>query len=234
MNLKRPTSLSTWLVAALLAAGLASVAAQPVMAQTGSPAPNSQPAGASKANAAKTTQPASGKASPEKKADEEPDTLILSDTLNYDDAKKQSVFTGNVIMTRGLMTLHSDKLSVREDAEGFQYGTATVAANKLVFIRQEDPVKFEVLEARGQRAEYNGKTDEIEMIGQAVVTRFVCGKQFDRISGERVKFNQKTNIYEAYSGPNSAAQGGRVRSIAAPRTKSDAAAADCQKKSAKG
>ena len=204
------------------------------MAQTGSPASKSTAATGDKANQAKTAQPANSKAAPDKKADEEPDTLILSDTLNYDDAKKQSIFTGNVIMTRGLMTLHSDKLTVREDADGFQFGTATVASNKLVFIRQEDPVKFEVLEAKGQRAEYNGKTDEIEMIGQAVVTRFVCGKQFDRISGERVKFNQKTNIYEAYSGPNSAAQGGRVRSVAAPRAKADAAAADCQKKSAKG
>ena len=161
----------------------------------------------------------------------EPDTLILSDTLNYDDVKKESIFTGNVIMTRGQMTLHSDKLVVREDAEGFQYGTATVEPGKLVFVRQEDPAKYEVLEAKGLRGEYDGKTEEVEMIGQAVVTRFVCGKQIDRISGERVKFNQKTSTYQAFGGPDSAAAGGRVRSLASPRAKADAAAAECQKKS---
>ena len=170
-------------------------------------------------------QPAAQETAPE------PDTLILSDTLNYDDVKKQSIFTGNVIMTRGQMTLHSDKLVVREDAEGFQYGTATVEPGKLVFVRQEDPAKFEVLEAKGLRGEYNGKTEEVEMIGQAIVTRFVCGKQIDRISGERVKFNQKTNTYQAFGGPDSAAAGGRVRSVASPRAKADAAAAECQKKS---
>ena len=42
-------------------------------------------------------------------AEEEPDTLIISDTLNYDDATKESVFTGNVVLTRGNMTLHSDR-----------------------------------------------------------------------------------------------------------------------------
>src|SRR5690606_28164055 len=173
-------------------------------------------------------------AQPAAKPAEEPDTLILSDTLNYDDVKKESVFTGNVIMTRGLMTLHSDKLVMHEDAQGFQYGTATVAPNKLVHVRQEDPAKFEVIEAKGQRAEYSGKTDEVEMIGQAVVTRFVCGKEVDRISGERVKYNQTTNIYQAFSGPNSAAQGGRVRSVASPRAKGDAALAECRKKSSKG
>lgn len=163
---------------------------------------------------------------------EEPDTLVLSDTLTYDDTKRESIFTGNVILTRGLMTLHSDKLVMREDDEGFQHGTATVNPGNLVYIRQEDPAKFEVIEARGLRGEYNGKTEAVEVIGQAIVTRFVCGKAFDTIKGERVMFNQKTDTYHAYSGPQSSAPGGRVRSLAQPRAKSDAAAAECQQQSA--
>src|SRR3546814_6340974 len=96
-------------------------------------------------------------------------------------------------MTRGLMTLHSDKLIMREDAEGFQHGTATVGPGKLVHIRQEDPAKFEVIEAQGLRSEYNGKKEELEMIGQAVITRYVCGKPFDNVTGERVIYRQKTD-----------------------------------------
>ncbi len=162
---------------------------------------------------------------------EEPDTLVLSDTLDYDDVKKESVFTGNVIMTRGNMTLHSDRLVMREDAEGFQHGTATVN-NGLVSIRQEDAAKFEVVEAKGLRGEYNGKTEEITMIGKAVVTRYICGKPFDTIQGERVIYKQKTDTYQAFGGPGSAAAGGRVRSVAQARGKADAATAECQKKSA--
>jgi len=163
---------------------------------------------------------------------EEPDTLILSDTLNYDDVKKESVFTGNVLMTRGLMTLRSDKLTMREDAQGFQYGTATVAPGELVFIRQENPEKFEVLEARGVRAEYDGKAETVEMIGKAVVTRFICGQPFDNVKGQRVIYHQKNSTYEAYGGADSAAPGGRVRSLARPQAKADAAIAECKKKSA--
>lgn len=162
---------------------------------------------------------------------EEPDTLVLSDTLTYDDTKRESIFTGNVIMTRGPMTLHSDKLVMREDEEGFQHGTATVSEGELVYIRQEDVTKFEVIEAQGLRGEYNGKTEEVQVIGQAVVTRFVCGKPFDTIKGEKVVYNQSTDTYHAYSGPQSSAAGGRVRSLAQPRAKSDAAAAECQQKS---
>lgn len=196
MNLKRPFSFASWLMASVLACTASATYAQ-------APAPA-----------------------------EEPDTLILSDTLNYDDLKKESIFTGNVIMTRGLMTLHSDKLVMREDAQGFQYGTATVAPGKLVSIRQENPEKFETLESRGVRAEYNGKTDEIEMIGQAVVTRYICGKPFDSVKGQRVIYHQKNSTYEAYGGADSAAPGGRVRSLARPQAKADAAVAECRKKSA--
>ena len=161
--------------------------------------------------------------------EEEPDTLIISDTLNYDDIRKESVFTGNVVLTRGNMTLHSDTLTMREDEEGFQYGTATVESGKRVFLRQENPEKFEVLEARGQRAEYDGKKEEVEMIGKAVVTRFICGKPFDNIQGERVIYRQKTEPYQAFGGPNSAAPGGRVRSLATPRARADAAIEACRR-----
>jgi len=122
---------------------------------------------------------------------EEPSTLILSDTLHYDDVKKQSVFTGNVNMTRGLMTLTSDTLEMHEDAQGGQYGTATANKGKVVTIRQERPDTFELIEGKGLRAEYDGTKSTFDLIGQAVVIRYVCGKPFDTIRGERVRYNEK-------------------------------------------
>lgn len=160
---------------------------------------------------------------------EEPDTQVLSDTLSYDDAKKTSVFTGNVILTRGLMKLTSDRLDLREDAQGFQYGVATVDKSRYVFIRQERPENYEVVEARGDRGEYDGKLNTVKMVGHATVTRFICGKAFDTINGEVVTFNNQNNTYSAIGGPTSAAQPGRVRSIAQPRAKTDQAVAECRK-----
>ena len=101
--------------------------------------------------------------------------------------KKQSVFTGNVNMTRGLMTLTSDTLEMHEDAKGNQYGTATANKGKVVTIRQERPENFELIEGKGLRAEYDGTNSTFDLIGQAVVVRYVCGKPFDTIRGERVR-----------------------------------------------
>jgi lipopolysaccharide export system protein LptA len=159
---------------------------------------------------------------------EEPSTTILSDTLRYDDTKRESTFTGKVVMTRGLLTLSSDALSMREDSEGHQYGVATADAGKRVFIRQVRPENFEVLEGIGLKANYDGKNETFDLIGQAVVTRYICGKHFDTVSGQQVRYNQKTDVYQAFSGPDSFNPDGRVRSVAQPKARTDAAVAACQ------
>lgn len=159
---------------------------------------------------------------------EDPSTLILSDTLNYDDIKKESVFTGNVVLTRGQMTLNADTVTMRQLPDGSQQGTALANKGKMVKIRQERPETFEAVEGVGLRAEYDDKKGEFDLIGQAVVTRFVCGKPFDTIRGERVRYNEKNGTYQAQGGPGSSAPNGRVRSVAEPRAKADAAAAACR------
>lgn len=165
---------------------------------------------------------------------EEPATQILSNELTYDENTKTSVFSGEVIMTRGLLRLLSDELRLTEDAEGYQYGTATVNEGKRVYIRQDRPENFEVLEGIGERAEYDGKAETFDLIGKARLTRFICGKPFDSVSGERVRYFQKTDRYQAFSGPNSDNPDGRVRSIAQPRAKVDAAIEACRRLQATG
>ena len=145
--------------------------------------------------------------------------------------KKQSVFTGNVNMTRGLMTLTSDTLEMHEDAKGNQYGTATANKGKVVTIRQERPGELRTHRRQGLRAEYDGTNSTFDLIGQAVVVRYVCGKPFDTIRGERVRYNEKSGTYEAHGGPTG--RGRRpVRSVAEPRAKADAAIAECRKQQA--
>jgi len=164
----------------------------------------------------------------------EPATQVLSDTLVYDEEAKTSRFAGDVVMTRGLLTLRADALDLREDAEGFQYGIATMAEGGRVHIRQEQPEDFEVLQGLGERAEYDGKAETFDLIGKARLTRFICGKPLDSVSGQRVRYNQKTETYQAFGGANSDNQNGRVRSVAQPRAKVDAAIAECRALQAQG
>lgn len=155
----------------------------------------------------------------------EPETQVLSDSLDYEDKTKTSIFTGNVILTRGLMRLTADKLVVSEDENGTKHGTATM--NKgLIHIVQERPEQYEVIRAQGIKGTYEGAGDVLHLTGQAVVTRYVCGKAVDNVRGHEVIYNNKDSTYHAIS----SRQDGRVRSIASGRDRVDAATQECRAK----
>ncbi|WP_322996168.1 lipopolysaccharide transport periplasmic protein LptA [Castellaniella sp.] len=158
----------------------------------------------------------------------DPDTIILSDSLHYDDISKTSTFTGNVVLTRGPMTLRAAKLTTHEDAQGNQFGSATAGQGEHVTIRQENPEKFETLIATGLQADYVGQSGDITLTGQATVTRQICGQAVDNVRGARIIYHQKSGTYEAFGGKNSAASGGRVRSLAQSQSRVDQAIAKCK------
>jgi len=160
-------------------------------------------------------------------AQEQAPTLIDSDTLEYDDAKQTSVFTGNVVLTRGALTLRADRLELRQAAGGAQYAIATAQGKEQVFVRQTQPDSVEVVEGTGDRVEYDSSKEEIQLVGHAVIQRLACGKVLDEIRGERVRYNQQTDVYSASGGPQSGTANRRVRTMIQSREKSDSIVASC-------
>ena len=161
----------------------------------------------------------------------EPDTVILSDTLDYDDQTRQSIFQGNVIVTRGNLNLHADKVEVNELADGSQHVIATLNGSDRVRLRQESPEKYELIKGEGLRGEFHSGSEQLTLIGQAVLTRYICGEAIDSIRGDKVIYNKNTDTYQAIGGPNSADSQKRVRSVARPRANIDRAIAECKAKS---
>lgn len=158
---------------------------------------------------------------------EEPETLVLSDSLSYDDINKTSIFTGHVILTRGLMRLTADKLLLKEDETGAQHGTATVSESPRVTVLEERPESYETIYAEGAQATYNGETEVVRLIGKSVIIRRVCGKVVDTLRGDVITYNSKNSTYKAEGGPNSPDKG-RVRSVVQARSKVDAAIEECR------
>jgi len=161
----------------------------------------------------------------------EPDTIVVSDTLHHDDIKRESTFEGEVVMTRGQLVLHSDRLVLSEDEQGFQFGVATLIESDRVRVRQDNPEDFEVIRGEGLKAVWNGKDEELELIGQAIITRYVCGKPVDEVRGDKVIYFQQTDTYEAIGGPESSTGDQRVRSVVRPRSIVDQAIKECREQS---
>jgi len=157
-------------------------------------------------------------------ADRNQPTTVDADSLRYDDLKQTSIFTGNVVLTKGSLILRSDRLELREDAEGYQFGVATANGGKLVNVRQRREGTDEYVEGVAERVEYDGRVELIHFISKAVVKRLACEQMVDEVRGQRVTYNQRTDTYTATGGPQAPTPNQRVRTIIQPRSQTAAGA----------
>ena len=56
------------------------------------------------------------------KADRKKPLNVEADNLEHDELKQTSIFTGKVLATKGTIVMRGDKLEVRQDPDGYQYG----------------------------------------------------------------------------------------------------------------
>ena len=71
------------------------------------------------------------------KADRNKPMNVEADALRYDDVNQTSVFTGKVVVSKGSILIRGAKVDVRQDPEGYQFGTITAEPGKLAYFRQK-------------------------------------------------------------------------------------------------
>jgi lipopolysaccharide export system protein LptA len=149
------------------------------------------------------------------KADRDQPIDLEADSLTTNDAKKISTYTGNVVLTQGTLVIHADKLVVHEDKEGFQHSTST--GNPTTF-KQRMEGKNEFIEGSGQRIEYDGRMDKVQLYTRAWVKR---GQ--DIVNGDYIMYDANAEYAEVIGGGTQAATPGapkgRVRAVIQPKKK---------------
>ncbi len=155
------------------------------------------------------------------RADRERPVNIESDRLAIDDARKESVFEGNVTLSQGTMVLKADKVIVRQDTGGFNYG---IAYGKPAYFRQKREGSEEFIEGYGQRLEYDGKADKLQMFTDAQIR-----KGGDEVHGDYISYDAVTEFYQVVGGGRAAATTtnpkGRVTVTIQPKRKPGAPSA---------
>lgn len=156
---------------------------------------------------------------------------IEADSMRYDDAHQTSVFTGNVVVTKGTLVLRAATVDVRQAPDGYQYATAIAAPGQLATFQQQldsaPGQPSQVMDGAAQRIEYDGKTNVVTFRGQAMLSRLVDGKLTDRSQGNVIAYNQITDVFTVEGGAQGATStnpGGRVRVMLTPQPTSAAAA----------
>ncbi len=162
------------------------------------------------------------------KADRDKPMNIESDALRYDDTRQTSVFTGNVVITKGTIVIRGHQVEVRQDTQGNQFGIATAQSGQRAFYRQKRDLLDEFIEGEAQRIEYDSQADVVKFIGNAVLKRFRGATLADETSGSQIVYNNLTDVFTvdgSVRNTTAANPSGRVRAMLTPGPKPGAPAA---------
>ena len=145
-----------------------------------------------------------------------------ADALRYDDARQLSVFTGNVVITKGTIIIRGDRVEVRQDPQGNQFGVVTGSATAPAFFRQKREGLDEFIEGVADRIDYNGLADTVRFERHAMLRRYRGATLADETAGNLIVYNSKAETFSVDGGPASrtaANPSGRVRAMLTPTPK---------------
>lgn len=160
------------------------------------------------------------------KADRDKPLNIEADSGRYDDLKQIGSFSGNVVVTKGSLTMRAAKIEVRQSPDGYQYGVATALPGQLATFSQKRDGVDETIQGEAERIEYDGKADTVRFVDRAVIRRYRGTTLADETAGSLITYDNTTEVFSVTGGPAAvtpANPSGRVRATLAPREAASAA-----------
>jgi lipopolysaccharide export system protein LptA len=158
------------------------------------------------------------------KADRDKPTQVEANRMSADDARRLNIFEGDVVVTKGTIRLNAERLVVRQDAEGFQFATATGKPAR--FRQRQDPKAGEKegiwLDGEALRIELDDRNQKIELFERARVSRG-C----DEVAGDYIFVDQRSDFYEVKGGKDGGAKG-RVKAVIQPKGGAEIAKPGCK------
>jgi lipopolysaccharide export system protein LptA len=143
------------------------------------------------------------------KADREKPTEVEANRMSADDVRRLNIFEGDVVLTKGTMRVQADRIVVRQDAEGFQYATAT--GKPVRFRQRQDPKppekEGEWMDGEALRVEIDERAGKVELFERARVNR-----GGDEVAGNYILVDQRSEFFSVKSD-----DGGRVKAIIQPK-----------------
>jgi lipopolysaccharide export system protein LptA len=146
------------------------------------------------------------------KGDREKEIQVLADRLSADDAKKEAVYEGNVIVTQGTMRITSAKIVVREDAEGYR---TYVATGSPVTFRQKRDRPDDWIDGSAERAEFDDRNDLLKLYNGAKLK-----SSQGELAGNFISYDRGKEFFHVTgAAPGAPSEGSRVKATIIPQKK---------------
>jgi lipopolysaccharide export system protein LptA len=165
------------------------------------------------------------------KADRSKPVDVEADIVEKDDLKKTTGAKGNVVLTQGTLQVKAERITVKEDDDGYIFAQAFGTADKQIAFRQKREGLNEYFEGFADRVEYDNRANTVKLFSKA---RLKSGN--DDAKGEYIYYNsvdetyKLANVAPAENGATAAkpANGERARLTFQPKVK-DASAEPAKK-----
>ena len=157
-------------------------------------------------------------------ADSRKPMQIEADRMAHDDPRQLSVLSGRVQAVKGTLVMRADHLEVQQDAQGNQVARFRAEAGERVFFRQKREGVNEFIEGESEEAVYDSRLDLMTLTGRAEVRILRDGQTADRLYGQRIVYNNSTEVLQVDGQSQAGGARQRVRAVLAPRAEASAAA----------
>ncbi len=150
--------------------------------------------------------------------------LVDAGAMHYDDVKQLDVFTGNVVVTKGSLVIHAQRVEIRQTPAGYAMAVAFGdAAHPATIDEALDAAPGEptaTLHGHALTLRYDGRDDVFTLQGQALLERLLDGRVSDRAQGQTIRYD---NLHDRFlvtagqGGSTASNPDGRVRVMLTPR-----------------
>jgi lipopolysaccharide export system protein LptA len=127
-------------------------------------------------------------------SDSQQPMYIEADSATYDEAKGETIYTGNVHTTQGSLEVFSDQMYVYQKDGRTQ---KIVALGNPVRLKQRPEGAKEDMRGTSQRAEYYPETGLLILLDKALVWQGDQAESSDRVAGDRIEYDTKKSVMKA-------------------------------------
>ena len=158
------------------------------------------------------------------RADRSKPMQVEADRMQHDEIRQLTLLTGQVQAVKGTLVMRAARMEVQQDAQGQQVVRFWAEPGQRVFFRQKREGLDEFIEGEAVQAVYDSRQDLMTLTERAEARILRNGQAADRLEGQRIVYNNTTEVLNVDGKPLETAGAGRsrVRAVLAP--KADASA----------
>ena len=149
---------------------------------------------------------------------------VEADHMQHDEIRQLTLLTGRVQAVKGTLLMRAARMEVQQDTQGQQVVRFWAEPGQRVYFRQKREGLDEFVEGEALQAVYDSRQDLMTLTERAEARILRNGATADRLEGQRIVYNNSTEVLNVDGKLQETAGSGRsrVRAVLAP--KADASA----------